>query len=161
MGDLGHVIGPAELFLCQQIGGKGDSLAQAHPARGGEEGMGVEMRKSTSFISFPSLGVKQSSMAVSSPKPEPSGRFDSAPGAATERRGERGLACPCQPWSELGMGIKVTDNVARGPPAQLRGTCSFRNGQGHGELAPRRAWGLPPRETCCREAFCVGPEASG
>lgn len=59
--------------------------------------MGVEMRKSTSFISFPSLGVKQSSMAVSSPKPEPSGRFDSAPGAATERRGAEDWLVPVSP----------------------------------------------------------------
>lgn len=48
--------------------------------------MGVEMRKSTSFISFPSLGVKQSSMAVSSLKPEPSGHLTVPPGPP--QRGE-------------------------------------------------------------------------
>lgn len=86
VGDLGHVSGLAELFLCQQIGGKGDSLAQAHSARGGERGMAGELRKSTSFISFPSLEVKHSSMATSSPKPKRSGRFDSALCATRERR---------------------------------------------------------------------------
>lgn len=50
VGNLGHVIGLAELFLCPQIGGKGDSLAQVH--QHGVEGAGDETINSI-YFSFP------------------------------------------------------------------------------------------------------------